>query len=178
MGTEDGTQAMADDSLAAPAGRTRAAHLAITAGWWLATLVTLIILDDLTFGPIFWLISRLGSPLAGFAVAMAIYMPVQIFLVWAATSGDPGRIATFFLQRLDLERRSRSIAAREHAVHERVTGAVTAIALSPVIGGVLPPMVLWRMGFETTFVRRLSIVTAFVYALEFSLLHGVLPGTL
>ena len=55
-------------------------------------------------------------------------------------------------------------------------GAGSAILLSPVIGGVVPPMVLWHRGHPARFVRRLSVVTAAVYASEFALLHGWIPG--
>ncbi len=171
---------MVDNSVtASPAGRIRTpSQAAVTVMWWLATLVTLVILDDLTFGPVFWLISRLGSPIAGFLAALVIYVPVQVGLVWAATSGDPGRAASFLLRRLDLERRSQNVADREQRLHRRITGAASAVALSFVVGGVLPPLVLWRSGFSTRFVRRLSLVTASAYAVEFSLVHGFLPGTL
>lgn len=147
-----------------------------TLGWWAVTLVTLVVLDDLTFGPVFWAISRFGSPIAGFLAALAIYVPVQIALVRAGTSDDPSRFARFFLDRLDLDRRSRHVAAREEQMRARVTGIASSLGLSLVIGGVLPPLVLWRSGFSTRFVRRLSWATALVYAVEFSFLHGYLPG--
>lgn len=149
-----------------------------TAGWWAATLLTLVVLDDLTFGPVFWLVSRLESPLAGFALALLIYIPAQIALVRAGTSDAPGRLATFFLSRLDLERRSTNVAEREQRMRARVTGVISASLLSTVIGGVLPPLGLWRAGYGRRFVRRLSWLTATIYALEFSLLHGYLPGML
>lgn len=166
---------MTDDTLTAT--RWSFAHTASTIGWWAATLVTLVILDDLTFGPFFWLISRLGSPTAGFLAAFVIYVPVQIALVRAGTSGSPGRLAAAMLRRLDLDRRSKNIADREHRMHERVTGTISALGLSLLIGGVLPPLILWRSGFSTRFVRVLSVATATIYALEFALLHGLVPGT-
>jgi len=166
---------MSDDTLHVP-GRWAPVRVASTAGWWAATLLTLIVIDDLTFGPIFWLISRLGSPWAGFLAALLIYVPAQIVLVRGATSGDPGRVVAYLLARLDLHRRSHNIAQREHRIRARVTGVATALALSVAVGGVLPPLVLWRQGFSTAFVRRLSLLTATVYAVEFSLLHGLLPG--
>lgn len=148
------------------------------AAWWLVTLVVLVILDDLTFGPFFWALSRIGGPWVAFIAALCIYIPAQIVLVFRATSDQPGRVASFFLRRFDLERRSPHVAAREQRLRARVTGIITAVPMSLVIGGVLPPLALQRAGYGVTFVRRLSIVTSTLYALEFATLHGLLPGSL
>lgn len=150
--------------------------LLVTLGWWAATIATLVVLDDLTFGPFFWLIARLASPTAAFATAVAIYVPAQVLLVRAGTSERPGRLATWFLTRLDLQRRSEEIGRREQRLRARVTGIVSALALSVVIGGVLPPLMLWRAGFGRRFVRTLSVPTAVIYALEFGVIHGLVPG--
>ncbi|HYI61869.1 MAG TPA: hypothetical protein VEW93_08710 [Acidimicrobiales bacterium] len=144
--------------------------------WWAATVLTLVLLDDLTFGPVFWVVSRVGSPSAGFLVALAVYVPAQIALVHRGTSDRPGRLATFMLSRLDLQRRSRQIAAREQDMRARVTGVASAFGLSLVIGGVLPVLLLHRAGYGTGFVRRLAVATSVAYAIEFALLHGLLPG--
>lgn len=151
---------------------------ATTLLWWVATLLTLMVLDDLTFGPVFWLISTLGSPTAGFVIALLVYVPAQISLVRHGTSETPGKVAAYLLGRLDLQRRSHQIAARERRMKSRVTGTLSALALSCVIGGVLPPLLLHRAGYGTAFVRRLSVATALIYAVEFALIHGLLPGTL
>lgn len=146
--------------------------------WWVATLVTLVVLDDLTFGPVFWLISRLGSTWLGVAVVFAVYVPAQVFIVYRGTEPEPGRVAAFFLRRFALERRVGQVARNERALQQRVLGAGTAILLSLVIGGVLPPLLLWRRGVSRTEVRRLSVVTATVYAAEFAVLHAVVPGSI
>lgn len=156
-----------------PTGRQ---PILVTIGWWAATLATLIVLDDLTFGPVFWLISVLGSPKLGFLVAFAVYVPVQILLVRAATSDEPHRILAAILGRLELDRRSAHVAQREKQLHARVTSGAMAVLLSFAIGGVLPPLVLWRAGHPTAYVRRLSVLTSTAYALEFALLHGMVPG--
>ncbi|MCA9241614.1 MAG: hypothetical protein KDA37_15495 [Planctomycetales bacterium] len=146
--------------------------------WWLITLGTLVVLDDLTFGPAFWLLARWRGSAAAAATAFVIYYFAQIYLVRRGTDPEPGSVATFFLQRLSLERRSREVADRERAVHAKVAGVTSSIALSPVMGGVLPPLLLYRRGYERSLVRRLSYATAFVYAVEFSFLHGWSPGRL
>ncbi|MEI2699400.1 MAG: hypothetical protein V9E94_14055 [Microthrixaceae bacterium] len=42
----------------------------------------------------------------------------------------------------------------------------------------LPPILLWRAGYSATFVRRLSYLTAPLYAAQFALLHGIIPATI
>lgn len=148
------------------------------AAWWMATLATLVVLDDLTFGPLFWAISRWLGALVAVLAVFAIYVPAQVVLVRRATEPDPGKVAQFFLNRLELERRSHQVADREALLHGRVIGAASAIGLTLVIGGVLPPILLWRAGYSATFVRRLSYLTAPLYAAEFALLHGIIPATI
>lgn len=150
--------------------------LLVTLGWWAATLATLVVLDDLTFGPAFWLIARLASPTTAFLAALVVYVPAQVLLVRAGTSDQPGRLATWFLSRLDLQRRSAEIGHREQRLRSRVTGIASACGLSLVIGGVLPPLMLWRAGYGRRFVRRLSVPTAVIYAVEFGVIHGLVPG--
>lgn len=146
------------------------------AGWWVATLATLVVLDDLTFGPFFWAISRLAGAGAAVAAIYIIYVPVQVYLVYRATEPEPGRFAAFFLSRLQVDRRSDAIARREQTLHNRVLGTGSAVALSLVIGGVLPLLLLWRRGYPRRFLRRLSYLTATIYATEFAVFHGLLPA--
>jgi hypothetical protein len=150
--------------------------LAATVAWWAVTLLTLVVIDDLTFGPFFWVVARLKSPWAAFFLALAIYVPVQMAVVWRGTSGSPGRIASFFLDRLKLRRRSAEVRRREARLRDHVRGTISSCLLALVIGGVLPPMLLWRAGYPSTVVRRISVLTSIVYAIEFACLHGLVPG--
>lgn len=144
--------------------------------WWIATLAVLVVLDDLTFGPLFWLTGFLSTPQAAAAAAFVISLLVQVYVVWQGTRAQPSRPAAFMLNRLHMERRNANVAAREKAMHRKVGGAVSAILLSPVIGGIIPTMLLWKAGYSTRFVRRLSVPAAAIYAAEFALLHGLAPG--
>lgn len=146
--------------------------------WWIATVATLVVLDDLTFGPFFWALSRLTEAWIACVAIFAIYVPAQIYIVRRATEPVPGRFAAFFLRRLDLARRRPEISDREQHVRQRVTGGVSAVVSSLLIAGVLPPLLLWRIGFDVKFVRRISYLTATVYAAEFALLHGLLPAAI
>lgn len=159
-------------------GRPRVRRLVTASLWWLATLTTLVVLDDLAFGPVFWAISRLAGAPVGFIAVLVVYIPAQVAIVWRGTSGQPGRVASFFLHRLNLERRSSKVRVRENRLREHVRGTVSSSLLSLVIGGVIPPMLLWRAGYPVVYVRRLAPITATIYAVEFALLHGLLPGLL
>ena len=103
-------------------GRTTT-HLLRSIAWWCATVATLVVLDDLTFGPFFWAIARWRGAATAVVAVLAVYVPAQIYLVFRATADHPGRIAAFFLNRLDLERRSHHVARREAQLRGRVVGA-------------------------------------------------------
>lgn len=147
-----------------------------TIGWWVITIATLVVLDDLAFGPFFWALSRLAGPVVAVTAIYLIYVPAQLWIVSRAMTDEPGRFATFFLTRLDLERRSPSVAEVERNIRQKVTGISSAILLSLLLGGVIPPLTMWRNGYGKVTVQRVSIVTAALYATEFALLHGVIPS--
>lgn len=145
-----------------------------TAGWWALTIALLVLLDDLTYGPAFWLLSLAAGPVAIF-VAFSLYFIVQLYLVFEGTKEEPSRGAASLLRRLRLARRSDEVAKREVRIHETVTGAAAAVALAPFIGGVLPPLLLSKRGWERRHVLWISTATAAIYAAEFAFLHAYLP---
>ena len=147
-----------------------------TTWWWCLTLLTLVVLDDLTFGPAFWAISRLAGAVWAVVAIYAIYVPVQLFLVDRGTRSDPGRIASWFLTRLDLQRRHPEIRRNELRLRAKVLGLLSSVGLSLLIGGVLPPLILHRRGFPRRVVLPTALVTSLVYATEFAVLHGLIPA--
>jgi hypothetical protein len=50
-----------------------------------------------------------------------------------------------------------------------------AVLLAPIIGGVLPPLLLHKRGWSRGAVVRVGVLTSVIYAAEFSLLHGYIP---
>ena len=64
----------------------------------------------------------------------------------------------------------------ERLMHSKVAGATSAVVLSLLIAGVLPPLILWRQGYSREFVLRVAVLTSVVYASEFALIHGYLPS--
>jgi hypothetical protein len=169
--------AQPDDVTAQGLARSRPTLVAIALGW-VITVLALVILDDLMFGPAFWALARWQGPEIAAIVAFCIYFCAQIFLVRQGTRDDPHALAAFALRRLGLERPTARRRRHEEQIRARVLGGGSAILLSPVIGGVVPPMLLWHRGLEAKFVRRVSVVTAAIYAGEFSLLHGWIPGVI
>ncbi len=151
-------------------------RVAVTIWWWFVTVLTLVVLDDLTFGPFFWAISRVAGPWWAVAAVYAVYLPAQLFLVERGMRDEPGRIAAWFLRRLDLRRRYHQVSRNESHLRTRVVGVVSALVMSVFIAGVLPPLILWREGFDRVDVRRVAVLTSLVYATEFALLHGLLPA--
>lgn len=91
-------------------------NAATSAIWWIATILILVLVDDFTYGPIFWALSQL-APVAAVVSAFAIYWLVQVMLVREATKQHPHRLATALLRRLQLDRRNASVAhANSHSI--------------------------------------------------------------
>lgn len=149
--------------------------LRTTVLWWVVTIATLVVLDDLTYGPIFWLTTAvMGS--AAVVVAFVVYLVAQVYLVHHGAKETPGRLARRLLDRLRLARSSEQVAQREELLHQKVTSALVACLLAPLIGGVLPPLLLWKRGWSRGSVMLLSVVTGSIYAAEFAFLHAWIPS--
>ena len=143
--------------------------------WWVATIATLVVVDDLTYGPISWLLVKFFGQ-AVIALVFVIYFVAQLYLVNQGIRDSPTRLAGALLDRLQLSRRSSQVADRETHIHEHVTGAALACVFSLLIGGVLPPLLLWRRGWSRTAVQRVAVATSAIYAAEFAMLHGWIPS--
>ncbi|MGA0237068.1 MAG: hypothetical protein ACO3PD_01560 [Acidimicrobiales bacterium] len=146
-----------------------------TAWWWFVTFVTLVVIDDLTYGPIYWALGAFIGPVAA-VIAFVVYVVAQLFLINRGVRDEPGRIARWLLDRLMLTRKEAEVAKREAVLHERVTGVVLAMMLAPIIGGVLPALLLHKRGWSQGAVTRVGMVTSVIYAVEFSLLHAYIPS--
>jgi len=114
------------------------------------------------------------GPMAA-VVAFVVYFAAQLYLINHGIRDEPGRIASWLLKRLMLARTGEEVARREAVLHERVTGVMLAVLLAPIIGGVLPPLLLHKRGWSRGAVVRVGVLTSVIYAAEFSLLHGYIP---
>lgn len=140
--------------------------------WWMLTLAVLFIVDDLLFGPCFWLLS-LADPLIATMVAFCSSFLFQVWLVQVGTRPDSGVFGRVMLRRLMLGHRKPEINYRELALQKRAASLVGAIAVTPIIGGVIPALILHRHGvMGSRGIRIASIVLAAIYAGEFAALHG------
>lgn len=156
----------------APVIPSRFARWASFVFWWGVTLLTLIVLDDLTVGPAFWLLA-LVSPILSTIVAFCVSFVFQLWLIYSVTSGQPSRRATRFINRLLPTHKSSRVVACEQSIRRRVVSSLSAIVVTLLIGGVLPVVFLYREGrMRASALRRLALVTTALYALEFALIHG------
>lgn len=144
----------------------------IGAFWWSVTLVTLFILDDLVFGPVFWALSIRSRPLST-GVAFLASWCFGIWLIDAGVRDKPSKLASWFLKRLMLERHNNHVADREDSIKKRAASTMGAILVTPVIGAVIPVLLLDKRQRMTGRSLRTHAfgLTAF-YAVEFALLHG------
>lgn len=140
--------------------------------WWTVTLVTLVALDDMVFGPVFWALSQIG-PLFATLVAFGVSLGAQTWLIRAGLRPERGRVVRFLIARLMLGHKRPQIAEREASLQRKVVSTVSAVLLAFIVGGILPILFLQRRGVASIqYLRRLGWLTSVVYALEFSLIHG------
>lgn len=140
--------------------------------WWAITLVFLFIIDDLTFGPMFWGLA-LVSPVLSTSVAFLASVAFQMVLIREVLHPRRKKIITFFLQRLLMERTNPEVEVRQRSLTRRAASVAGAILVTPLLGGVIPISVLKKQGdtSEKT-LRRLALPLSVVYAAEFALIHG------
>lgn len=145
--------------------------IALSIFWWTVTVLTLFVMDDMVFGPVFWAIS-VWSQVGATVLAFVISLLFQLWLVRAGTSSNPGRVAKFMLKRLMLERKNPEVEKREEKIKAKSAKISGAILVSPLIGGVLPILLLYKHQFSRNTTLEVAWATTFIYAIEFCLLHG------
>jgi hypothetical protein len=128
-------------------------------------------MDDLLFGWIFWTLS-VWNQLFSTIIAFCISVPFQQWLIRKGIAEEPGRIASWLLNGLALKRRNVEVEKREEKIRAKSVKLVGAVLVSPLIGGVLPILILNKHGVDRKTLLRLSIITTVIYAAEFAALHG------
>lgn len=140
--------------------------------WWGVTLVTLIILDDMVFGPIFWGLATYNRLLSTIVAFFASWF-FGFWLVYAGLKDEPGRLANFFLKRLMLGHKTRQIREREEKLSHTVASGAGALLVTPIIGGVIPSLLLRKYELmRAGTVRKYAMILTAVYAVEFAAIHG------
>ncbi len=140
--------------------------------YWIALFAILVVVDDLTFGWIFWLLAQI-HPLVSATAALLIYWVLGYWLLIRGLNPNPGKWAHKMLNRLQLERKNPELRAREEELKNKITSVAVAIPMSLLFGGVLT--VLWlrrRNVVSDDGAYRLGFWLCGLYALEFALLHG------
>lgn len=140
--------------------------------WWGVTLVTLVILDDMVFGPIFWGLAAYNRLLS----TVVAFFASWVFGMWLVNAGlkdEPGKLANFFLSHLMLGHKTKQIHEREQRVSQAAASGLGALLVTPVIGGVIPSLVLRKYELmETDAIRSYAVLLTAVYAVEFAAIHG------
>ncbi len=141
--------------------------------YWILLFVTLVVLDDLTFGWIFWALAQIHPLLSAF-VALVIYWVIGYWLVVRGLAPEPGKVAGWFLSRLQLERGNTELRQRENQLKEKITSVGVAIPMALLFGGVVVTLWLRRRGIVSdSGAYRLGFWVCGLYALEFALVHGL-----
>ena len=144
--------------------------------YWCILLIALLVLDDLVFGWIFWLLAQLNL-VATIVFAFVASWVAGYWLTLRGLDPNPGRIAKFLLQRLQLERKNEELARREVALRERLASTGAAVPMTLLFGGVVTTLWLRRRELvDARQARRLGFWLSGVYALEFSFLHAFAIG--
>lgn len=139
--------------------------------WWSVTILTLFLLDDMINGPLFWALSLVSQAWATIA-AFCIPIATQQWLIRQAMREQPAKFAAFALAKLSLERKNRNIHRKEEQIKARASKYTGAALVAPLIGGVIPTLVLYRQGLPRSSVLRFSWIPTIIYAAEFAALHG------
>lgn len=141
--------------------------------YWTILFISLLIVDDLTFGWIFWTIAQI-HPLVSATLAVTAYWSLGYWITLRGLRPDPGRIASWFLKRLQLERKNSELQAREESLKAKITSVTIAVPMSLLFGGVVTTLWLRRRDIvNDSQAKRLAFWLCGLYALEFALIHAL-----
>lgn len=141
--------------------------------WWTMLFFTLLIMDDLVVGPIYWSVA-LVNPLLATVLAFCVSLLVQLWLVREALSENrQSKLAKGMLKRLMIERTNKEIAVREESIMRSVASIAAAFVVALVIGGVITSILLnSREIVRGTKFNLVSLAVCTLYSIEFCLIHG------
>lgn len=140
--------------------------------WWIVTIVTLFVLDDLVFGPFFWAMA-LVNPVFSTVAAFVSSTVFQIWLIYTCLKPEPSKPAKFFFKRFMLERKNAEVARREASIKRTASSALGALLVTPLLGALIPVMVMRKHQLMSEIaLRRYAFVLLLVYAAVFAAVHG------
>jgi hypothetical protein len=140
--------------------------------WWVLLLLALVVVDDLTSGPIFWAISVASRP-AGLVSAFVVSVVFQLWLLKATLSKTPSARAAKVLVKLRLDRRP-ELKGREDRLIRRASSGAGSLAMTLLFGAIIPVIALRnRLGFrDTAWFKAYAVFLVVLYASEFAAIHG------
>lgn len=158
--------------------RERPQSLPRTLYYWVALMVTLLVVDDMTFGWAFWAISQF-SLLVSAVAALAMYWVMGFWITLRGLDPQPGRIAGWFLRRLQLGHNNPELHDREERLRAKVTSVAAAAPMTLLFGGVFTTLWLRRRGLvDDRTVKWLAFWLSGLFALEVAAIHAVGIGGL
>lgn len=141
--------------------------------YWAALLITLIMVDDATFGWIFWLLSQI-NPMVSAAAAIAIYWFIGYWITLRGLEPNPGKIASKLLNRLQLERKNPELRRREKQLKNSISSIGIAVPMSLLFGGVVTTLWLRRRNVvDQAKARKVAFWLCGLYAAEFAAIHAL-----
>lgn len=147
--------------------------------YWAALFVTLLVVDDLTFGWIFWGISQFNL-LASAVAALVIYWGIGYWVTLRGLSPNPGKWASKLLNWLQLDHsKNPELHLREEQLQAKITSVAVAVPMSLLFGGVFTTLWLLRRNVINDHrARRVAIWLTGLFALEVAAIHAVGIGGL
>ena len=159
---------------------SKSRRLLVAAGWWAVLIVALVLLDDMVFGPISWIATATATSLFGSwgtllstAAMFIVSFALQMWLNVTALTARPSKVYVAFEAKLIAGRKRPQLQQRQQKLQGQVRSGLSALALAPLVGGVVPIIFLiYGQKMSGAALLRLSFATSAIYAVEFALLHG------
>ncbi|MDB5165749.1 MAG: hypothetical protein JWM00_639 [Candidatus Saccharibacteria bacterium] len=140
--------------------------------WWTLLFITLLVLDDLIVGPIYWSLALVDRMLAT-VLAFCISLLVQLWLVREAIGERQSKPARWMLARLMIKRPNKEMAAREESLKRSVVSIAAAFVAALLFGGVITSILLnSRQVVGGAKFNVVSLAVCILYSIEFTLIHG------
>jgi hypothetical protein len=140
--------------------------------YWSTLLLALLIADDLTFGWIFWALSQI-NPLFSAVIALATYWSIGYWITLRGLRPNPGKVAGWLLQRLQLERKNPERRSREEQLKAKITSVAVGVPMSLLFGGVVTTLWLRRRNvIDDRQSRKVAFWLCGLYAAEFAVIHA------
>jgi hypothetical protein len=146
--------------------------------YWALLFVTLLIVDDASFGWVFWGISQYSLAVSA-VTALVVYWSLGYMITIRGLTPNPGKWAGWFLNRLQLGHGNMELRSRKSRLQGKVTSIAAAIPMTLLFGGVLTTLWLRRQKVvDDHQARVLGFWLCGLFALEVAAIHALGIGGL